>query len=84
MLHRNLITDRWTRMAIDSLFERGELSDWREFARALARDLELARRTLFMCERHSNRSSAALARVLVSHYHPHLINGSCENGILNP
>jgi hypothetical protein len=59
-------------MAIDSLFERGTLHDWREFARALRNDAALARNALLMCERNSNPGSAALARTLVEHFHPQL------------
>ena len=56
-------------MAIHSLFERGRLPDWREFAQALRNDEELARNTLSICERHPDERSAALARVLVEHFH---------------
>lgn len=56
-------------MAIDSLFERGTYDDWQEFARALKDDAALARNTLVMCERHSDRGSVALARTLVEHFH---------------
>ena len=70
MQHRNITTENWSRMAIDSLFERGRLPDWREFAQALRNDEELARNTLLMCERHPDERSAALARVLVQHFHP--------------
>jgi hypothetical protein len=59
-------------MAMDSLFERGKLADWREFAQALRNDAELARITLLMCERHPYQRSAVLARVLVKHFHPAL------------
>ena len=72
MRHRNITTQQWTRMAIDSLFERGTLPDWQEFARALRDDAELARHTLFMCERHFNEGSAALARTLAEYFHQEL------------
>ena len=72
MRHRNITTGEWTLMAIDSLFERGTLPDWQEFAEALKDNAELARNTLFMCERHSDKGSAALARTLVEHFHPEL------------
>ena len=72
MQHRNINTDEWSRMAIDSLFERGVLPDWREFAQALRRDVDLASETLLMCERHPNKASAALARTLAEHFHPEL------------
>ncbi|MDQ3253469.1 MAG: hypothetical protein M3R15_06120 [Acidobacteriota bacterium] len=69
MKHRNITTEEWSRMAIDFLFERGTLPDWREFSLALRSDERLARETLFMCERHHDGRSAALARVLVEHFH---------------
>jgi hypothetical protein len=74
MQHRNITTERWTRMAIDSLFERGTFHDWREFAQALKDDAALARNTLAMCECHSDKRSAALARTLVEYFHPELSN----------
>ncbi len=72
MPHRNLNTDAWSRMALDSLFDRGLLPDWREFAQAVKTDRALAKETLFMCERHAEQGSAELARVLVEHFHPEL------------
>lgn len=72
MRHRNITTEAWSRMALDSLFERGVLLDWREFARALQRDVDLARETLRLCERHHNQASAALARTLAEHFHAEL------------
>jgi hypothetical protein len=59
-------------MAIDSLFERGTFHDWREFAQTLKDDAALASNTLAMCERHSDKGSAALARTLVEYFHPEL------------
>ena len=59
-------------MAIGSLFERGRLPDWREFAHALQNDVDLAGNTLLVCDRHQDERSAALARVLVEHFHPTL------------
>jgi hypothetical protein len=71
MHHRNITTTEWTRMAIDSLFDRGTLPDWREFAQALkADDGTLAKEALFMAERHEDKGAAALARTLVKHFHP--------------
>lgn len=72
MQHRNLNTQEWSRMAIDSLFDRGTLPDWQEFAQALRVDIDLARETLFMAERHAERGAAELARVLVEHFYPEL------------
>lgn len=72
MRHRNLNTEDWSRMAIDSLFDRGALPDWREFAQALRGDAQLAKETLHMCDRHADRGSAELARVLIEHFHPRM------------
>lgn len=69
MKHRNIDTNDWTRMAIDSLFEDGVLPDWKEFFIALQKDKTLARETLFVCEYHSNIESAKLAEVLVLHFY---------------
>lgn len=72
MQHRNLNTEEWSRMALDSLFDRGKLADWQEFACALKSDVGLARETLFMAERHAEQGAAELARVLVEYFHPNL------------
>ena len=72
MQHRNLNTEEWSRMAIDSLFDRGKLRDWQEFAHALKGDATLARETLVMAGRHAEQGAAELARVLVEHFHPNL------------
>lgn len=73
MEHRNLTTHTWSRMAIDSLFDRGVLPDWKEFAQALRADEALAKETLLMCSRHQERGSVELARVLIEHFHPQLL-----------
>jgi hypothetical protein len=78
MKHRNINTTEWTRMAIDSLFEDGILSDWKEFFIALRKDEMLARETLSVCKYHTNVESAALAKVLVRHFY-----GSDEDMGLN-
>ncbi len=73
MQHRNIATQEWTRMAIDSLFDRGLLPDWKEFAQALRHDETLAKETLLMCARHHERGSVEAARRLVTHFHPQLL-----------
>ena len=72
MQHRNLNTQTWSRMAIDSLFDRGKLPDRQDFAQALKGNVDLAHETLFMAERHAEQSATELARVLVEHFHPDL------------
>jgi hypothetical protein len=73
MLHRNINGNDWNRMAIDSLFSRGFLPDWREFAEALAADPNVAQSALIIGERHEDTGSAALARILVERFHPGLL-----------
>ena len=72
MMHRNLTTSEWTLMALESLMERGQLADWREFARALEGNEQLARDALRVSEYVEDRASASLMRVLVSQQFPDL------------
>ena len=72
MRHRNLNTEEWSRMAIDSLFDRGTLADWQEFAQMLKGDVGLAQETLLIAARHAEQGAAELARILVEHFHPDL------------
>ena len=72
MRHRHLTTQEWTLMAIESLMERGQLADWREFARALSKSERLAADTLRVCQYVEDRPSAALARALVLSRYPEL------------
>lgn len=73
MQHRNLVGTDWNPMAIDSLFSRGTIADWREFVRAMKSNPQLAVAALAMGRKHEDQGSAALARILVSRYHPHLV-----------
>lgn len=57
-------------MAIESLFDRGTLDDWREFADALRTDPGVAERALAVCSYREPDGSEGLARVLVEHFHP--------------
>ena len=70
MRHRHLTTQEWTLMAIESLLERGQLADWREFVQALSKSQRLAADTLRVCEYAEDRRSAALARFLVCSCYP--------------
>lgn len=70
MQHRNITTDQWTRMAIDSLFDDGVLEDWKEFVSALKKDPQIARETIQVCKYHKERGSVELARVLVGYLYP--------------
>ena len=49
MKHRHINTDVWSLMAIESLFDRGTLADWREFATALRSDRTLPDRVRRVC-----------------------------------
>ena len=76
MRHRNIVGNRWTRMAIDSLYSRGEMADWQEFGAALAKDSDLAVSAIAMAEGHEDTGSAALVRILVERFHPDLLEVS--------
>lgn len=72
MKHRNLITEDWSKMAIDSLFERGKLPDWKEFVSVLEKDKNLAEETLAVCKYHQNTDSVKLAQFFLEEFYPHL------------
>src|SRR5512135_3152797 len=78
MMHRNLTTSEWTLMALESLMERGRLADWREFARALKGNEQLARDALRVSEYVEDRASASLMQVLVEQRFPGLSPGGGE------
>ena len=70
MKHRHLDTTDWTPMAVESLFDRGELADWQDFVRAMRQNPELGRTALRLAAGHEDGGSAALARLLVSQHQP--------------
>jgi len=72
MIHRNINTKKWTRMTIDSCFERGDLVDWQELFRAAKNDYEVAKDILVMARRREADGTAALAESLVRKLHPEL------------
>lgn len=72
MHHRHITTEEWTLMALESLMERGDLADWREFTRALHDNEKLAQDALRVCDYVEDRASASLARSLVLHRFPTL------------
>lgn len=65
MKHRHLDTDRWTRAAIDSLLEYGDLRDWRELFRAVRGDRGLAQEVLAVARAHYVEGASPLAVSLV-------------------
>ena len=72
MIHRHINTQEWTPMAIESLFDRGQLEDWKELVQAMKDDPKIARNVLRMAQFHEDVGSAALARLLVARLHPNL------------
>lgn len=66
MIHRHLTTTEWSRMAIESLFDRGTLADWREFVAALRRDDALAEEVLRVCAYREPDGAERIARVLIA------------------
>ena len=52
-------------MAIESLFERGVLKDWRVFAEALRRSPLLVATAVRVADYHEDRGSVAILRILV-------------------
>jgi hypothetical protein len=73
MRHRHINTADWTLMAIESLFDRGDLADWREFSAALKASEQIARDTLRVCDFHEDSGAKAIARALVEHFHPKMV-----------
>ncbi|NDC36796.1 MAG: hypothetical protein EBZ48_01955 [Proteobacteria bacterium] len=73
MQHRNLNTTEWTHTAIESLFERGTLADWREFNRAMRDDRILAVRALEVSAYREADGSEGIARAFINQLYPDLI-----------
>ncbi len=65
MKHRHITTNDWSLMAIESLFERGLLEDWREFARALKHDPSLRARVRKVCAYREPDGSERIALALM-------------------
>jgi hypothetical protein len=72
MRHRHLNTTSWTRAAIDSALERGDLPDWRELFDAVRQNRELAKEVLVVARGHYIAGSSALADHLVRKLWPDL------------
>lgn len=68
MQHRHITTQEWTLMAIESLFDRGQLQDWREYAAALRADPDLAGRTLRVCAYRKSDGAEGIAQALIRRY----------------
>jgi hypothetical protein len=67
VIHRHLETREWTLMAIESLFDRGTLADWREFFTALQHDPKLAERALTVCRYREPDGAEQIALALIEH-----------------
>ena len=65
-------------MAVESLFDRGEMADWQEFGFALAQDEQIAVSALRLARNHEDRGSAALARILVKRFQPQIFEKADE------
>ena len=72
MQHRHLDTQRWSRAAIDSAIEYGDLADWREMFQAVAQDRRLAEEVLVVVQAHPVDGGSALARHLIEKVWPEL------------
>lgn len=66
MRHRHLDTDLWSRAAIDSAIEYGDLADWRELFEAVRHDRALAQEVLIVTRAHHVDGASSLAQHLVS------------------
>jgi hypothetical protein len=73
VIHRHIETSEWTLTAIESLFDRGDLSDWREFASALRGSEQIAQGALQVCRRTDERGAAEIASALIEQHHPALL-----------
>jgi len=59
MQHRHLTADAgWSKAAIDSILERGDLADWRELFAAVAQDRSLAATVIEVAQQHPTPGSA--------------------------
>lgn len=73
MKHRHLNTTDWTRAAIDSALEYGDLADWRELFAAARHDRGLAHRVLDVAIAHQIDGSSVLAQTLIEALWPDLV-----------
>lgn len=60
MNHRHINTKTWTREAIDSTLERGNLQDWKELFQSAKNDAEIAKSILEMANFHREDGTFAL------------------------
>lgn len=65
MQHRHLSSTVYSRAAIDSVLEYGDLPDWRELFERARHDRELAQEVLFMARAHYVTGASPMAQRLV-------------------
>jgi hypothetical protein len=79
MQHRHININEWTKMAIDSCLERGDLSDWQELFQAAKNNTELAKDILYMARQHEEDGTAELVEGLIKKLHPELFTSDVKN-----
>jgi len=62
--HRHIDTQDWSKEAIDSALERGDLQDWQELFAEARIDRNLARDVVESAKRHSEMTGSSLAIAL--------------------
>jgi hypothetical protein len=60
MNHRHITTKTWTKEAIDSTLERGNLQDWKELFQSAKNDREIAKNILELAKSHRDDGTFAL------------------------
>jgi hypothetical protein len=60
MNHRHIYTETWTKEAIDSTLQRGNLQDWKELFQSVKKDREIANSILEMARFHREDGTFAL------------------------
>lgn len=68
MQHRHLTADAgWSKAAIDSVLERGDLADWQELFAAVEQDGDLAANVIKVARQHPTLSSALAIHLAEKH-----------------
>lgn len=65
MRHRHLNSSGWTAATVDSVLERGDLSDWRELFAAVRESCEVAELVRRVALSHDLGGASVLAKALV-------------------
>lgn len=72
MQHRHLNATTWSRAAVDSALEYGDLPDWRELFANIREDRHLAETVLAIAQAHRVVGSSAMAESLIRALWPDL------------